>query len=238
MNIHKRYELAATLQGTYLSKFIFWNIKKQAPNFSDIYKEESVAYNKRGMFYQGFKLLNKAVELDPKEHLGYRGWMKLYKLKDYKGAISDFEKLNKISPDYANIMPGEDVNYLLAISYQGLGDFEKSKKYYERFFKENDQNRLNNTPYIYVNFGFLLEKMGDYKGAMLQYNESLKKGTYKYSESYYRKGNLFEKMAIKDSAKICYKKALLQYDKGYRVKDIYNEVFNEIYREEIQIKVK
>ena len=68
MNIHKRYELAATLQGTYLSKFIFWNIKKQAPNFSDIYKEESVAYNKRGMFYQGFKLLNPNSAIEKKEY--------------------------------------------------------------------------------------------------------------------------------------------------------------------------
>lgn len=233
-----RFKIAEDLQGTYLSQYMFNMLKKENPYDSNIYHEQSVAFNKMGMYFEGFKLLNKAVGINSKEHLGYRGWMKLCKLKDYKGAISDFEQLNKISPKYARIIPGESINYLLAISYQGLNNYEKSKKYYDFFFKESDISLLRNMPYVYVNYGILLEKNGSQSDALAQYDKSLKIGYYKFSESYYNKGIVFEKMGLKDSAKICFEKALTQYDKGFRVKDIYNEAFNELYREDIIEKQK
>lgn len=233
-----RFKIASDLQGTQISSYIFSILEKKFPKDSNIVLEKSVPYNKRGLYSEGFKLLDQAVRLNQKEHLGYRGWIKLNKLKDYKGAISDLEKLNKISPKYSYIMPGEDINYLLAISYQGSGNYEMSKKYYQIFFKETDSLLLHSIPHTYVNYGILLEKLGNYPEAMFQYNKSLKIGTYNFAESYYNKGILFEKMKLKDSAKICFEKALQQYDKGYRVKDIYNEVFNEIYREDITNKIE
>ena len=232
LNAEKRFSLAESMQGTYFSDKLFEILSIQNPNDSYVYRERSVAYNKRGMFNEGFKLLNTAVKLNPKEHLGYRGWMKLYKLKDYDGAIHDFETLIKISPDIIKIMPGEDVYYLLAISYQGKNNLKKSKYYFEKYF--NNRKQKEYIPQIaYVNYGILLICMKDYNHSYIMLDKSLKVNQYQYAESYYYKGIYYERVKKTDSALINYKKALIQYDKGYREKDVYNEVFNELYREDI-----
>jgi hypothetical protein len=53
------------------------------------------------------------------------------------------------------------------------------------------------------------------------------------TEAYYFKGLSFEKLNLKDSAKINFIRTLALYNKGYKNKDIYNEMFQEIYRENI-----
>ena len=78
---------------------IWWNVKsdREKSNFfanirdyekaieydqdnSDAWMERSVSFNKAGDFHKGFEYLDKAVELDPKLHLGYRGWIRLRKM--------------------------------------------------------------------------------------------------------------------------------------------------------------
>ncbi|PRB03810.1 hypothetical protein CQ046_08435 [Chryseobacterium sp. MYb7] len=230
LNKDRRFILAEDLQGTQLSQFMFKVLRKQYPDYSDVYHEQSVAYNKRGLYHEGFKLLDKAVLLNPKKHLGYRGWMKLEKLKDYKGAIIDLEKLNALTPN--DDVQGENINYLLAISYQGLSNYDKSKHYYERFFETTDSATLNLKSIVYVNYGTLLEKLNLNQEALKQYNISLK-GHFKFSEAYFHKAEVFEKLGIKDSSKYYYKKALHQYNNGSKLKDVYNEVFNELYESDI-----
>lgn len=237
LNKEKRFLLAEGLQGRQLSQFMFGILTKQYPDYSDAYHEQSVAYNKRGLYYDGFKLLDKAVMLNPKRHLGYRGWMKLEKLKDYKGAIIDLERLDILTPNIVDNVQGENINYLLAISYQGLGNYDKSKHYYERFFETTDSATLNLKSIVYVNYGTLLEKLNLNQEALKQYSISLK-GHFKFSEAYFRKAEIFEKLRLKDSAQHYYEKALIQYDNGSKLKDVYNEVFNELYREDIVRKIK
>lgn len=238
VNKNIRYTLAESLQGTYLSQFMFKNLIKQYPNFSDAYREKSVAYNKRGLYSEGFKLLDKAVNLNPKEHLGYRGWMKLYKLKDYRGAINDFERLDALTPDYVDTAQGEYISYLTAISYQGLGEYQKSKEYYGKYFKTADSTTLSINSIVYVNYGTLLEKLGLYEEALDQLNKPLNTKGFKFSEAYFHKAEVFEKLSKKDSARYYYKEALHQYDNSSKLKDIYNEVFNELYRQDIVVKIK
>ncbi|MBT2623632.1 hypothetical protein [Chryseobacterium sp. ISL-6] len=233
----KRFVLAEGLQGTQLSQFMFKVLIKQYPDFSDAYHEQSVAYNKRGLYHDGLKLLDKAVLLNPKRHLGYRGWMKLEKLKDYKGAIIDLEKLDALTPNIIDDVQGENIYYLLAISYQGLGKYEKSKDYYEKFFKSSDSNTLFLKSITYVNYGILLEKLNFPQEALQQYNNSLK-GHFKFSETYFHKAELFRNLGLKDFADSNYKEALRQYDKGSKLKDVYNEVFNELYRQDIVSKLE
>ena len=59
---------------------------------SDDYMEYSVVkFNKAGDFHTGFIYLNKAVELNATSHLGYRGWIRLRKIRDYDNALSEAE---------------------------------------------------------------------------------------------------------------------------------------------------
>ncbi|HFK5574796.1 TPA: hypothetical protein ACG0AX_003160, partial [Elizabethkingia anophelis] len=100
-------------------------------------------------------------------------------------------------------------------------------------FQKADSTYLSLTPIIYVNYGILLEENGFPTEAMEQYNKSLKKGGINLSEAFYHKADLYKKLGIKDSSQYYFKRALDQYNKGYRLKDDYNEVFNELYKENI-----
>ena len=83
-----RFNFASHLQGEYISQKVFDILIYQYPDYSDAYFEKSVPFNKRGDYAKGFELLDKAVELDPDIHLGYRGYMKLRFLRDYDAALA------------------------------------------------------------------------------------------------------------------------------------------------------
>jgi tetratricopeptide (TPR) repeat protein len=78
---------------------------------SDAWMERSVAFNKAGDFEKGFEYLNKAVELDPKLHLGYRGWIRLRKMRDYDKALQDFNILDSLTPNFVDAPWGEDIDF-------------------------------------------------------------------------------------------------------------------------------
>ncbi|QBO58418.1 tetratricopeptide repeat protein [Chryseobacterium salivictor] len=231
INKEAKFAIGAGTQGTQFSQFIFAKLIKDFPTYSDAFFEKSVPYNKRGFYYEGFQLLNRAVDLNPKEHLGYRGWIKLNKLKDYQGAIKDFEKLDSLTPNYFDVNGGS-INYLLAAAYQGAGNFEKSRTFYEKLFKA-DEKQYPIFPISYVNYGILLGNMGLHRLAIKQFDISLNKSNYKFAESYYNKALIYKKLGEKDSVQILLKRALDSYDQGYKINDIYNEAFNELYRDDI-----
>ena len=67
------------------------------PYFSHGYRPMSVAYLKSGDFINWEKLMDKAVHLEPMEHLGYRGWCRNQFFRDYEGAIADIERLDSLT---------------------------------------------------------------------------------------------------------------------------------------------
>ena len=230
-NKETRFAIGSAPQGTQFSQFLLSTLIADFPNYSDTYFEKSVPYNKRGFYYEGFKLLNQAVDLDVKEHLGYRGWIKLNKLKDYQGAIKDFEKLDSLTPDYFDVNGGS-INYLLATAYQGAGNADKSRIFYEKLFKKS-KNNYPIFPISYVNYGILLNSIGLHTEAIQQFNIALEKTNNKQSEAYYNKALAYKKLGVSDSADVLFKNALNSYDQGYKIKDVYNETFHELYRDDI-----
>ena len=98
----ERFKIAEYSQGSYFSQTMFEILKFQHSDYSKVYVEQSVAFNKRGEYAKGFDLLDKGVELDPELHLGYRGWIKLRKLRDYEGALNDFNRLDSLTPKFVD----------------------------------------------------------------------------------------------------------------------------------------
>jgi len=228
----KRFKIGEELQGTYLSQTIFDILIWQYPEYSKAYMEKSVAFNKRGEYSKGFYYLNKAVKIDPVNNLGYRGWLRLVKLKDYKGAINDLEKLDSLTPNFEDYPWGENIHYLLGISYNGLGNLEQAKDEYNIYFNsEKDSSNLN--PMAFVYYGNILLKQDSLKKANKFFNIAISIDKNR-TEAYYFKGIYFKKINELDSSNINFKKSLKLYDKGYKNQDSYNEVFQEIYRKDIE----
>lgn len=69
------------------------------PNIARAYQQKAIPLIKDGLLEEAFLLENKAVALDPKRWLAYRGYLKCIKTKDYEGAILDFQKAAQLTPN-------------------------------------------------------------------------------------------------------------------------------------------
>tara|TARA_B110000037_G_C17037917_1_gene472408 strand:+ start:254 stop:1072 length:819 start_codon:yes stop_codon:yes gene_type:complete len=235
--LEKRFSLAENSQGSFLSQKMFDILIFQDSDYSDAYFEKSVAFNKRGEYNRGFELLNKAVELDPKLHLGYRGWLKLHKLRDYQGSINDLKRLDSLTPDFVDAPWGDNIHYVLGLSYKGLEQYDFALKEFDESIKtEKDSSWVN--PYVFLYKGIIFNKLEEYEGALKNLNVYLKQNYNNSPEAYFHKGITFKKLNDLDSAKACFKKSIELFNKGYKIKDIYNEVQDELYISDILEELK
>lgn len=63
------------------------------------YREKAIPLIKDGKFAEAFALEDKAVALDPKQWLAYRGFLKCIFAKDYEGALLDFRRADQLTPN-------------------------------------------------------------------------------------------------------------------------------------------
>lgn len=228
----KRYSFAEHYQGLYISQKLFDILIFQNPEDSNLYFEKSVAFNKRGEYSKGFHLLDKAVHLNPELHLGYRGWLKLVKLKDYQGSIKDLTRLDSLTPNIVDYPWANNIHFLLGISYKGLNNYNRAiQEFNKAINSQKDSSWVNHNLYLYK--GIILKEQGKYTDAIANFNACLE-GCYKQSpEAHYQKALVFKSLEKFDSAKISLNKSLELFNNGYKHKDIYNEVSNELYLSDI-----
>ena len=219
-----------------ISQKIFDVLISKYPSESKYYFEKSVPYNKRGNYLIGFNLLNKAVDLDAKSHLGYRGWLRLNKLKDYSGALQDFKTLDSLTPKFIDAPWGENIYYLKGICYLGLKEYTNASKEFDKYIKsEKDSSWVNPNMFLYK--GIAKSKLGDHKNAKLNFIACLKYNKNCTEAYYYYGENLLKKKSF-DSAKLMLNSAHDLISKGIKNKDVYNEVMYEIYPSDVEEKLK
>lgn len=217
-------------QGSLRSQYFLDLSIKSDSTFSYAYFEKSVPFNKRGDYAEGFRLLNKAIKLNPKMHLGYRGWLRLVKLKDYIGCISDLTKLQEIkSENRYNNAWGQNINYLIGISFFGLKIYDKAIKYFDFAIDENNKE-IDLNYYLYkaialFNTGGFEQSITCLK-ACIELNDN-------FTEAYYYLGLNYLKVEDLNKAKDNFNKAMNLYKQGYKIRNPYNEVFVELYVSDI-----
>ncbi|MGV0924875.1 tetratricopeptide repeat protein [Empedobacter tilapiae] len=232
---NKKFVLAGDTQGSFYSDFMFDRLLKSEPKNSKFWWESSVAYNKNGDFEEGMYRLNKATLLNPLDHLGYAGWIKYTKLKDYENALKDFHRLDKLS-NVVEYPWGENIYFQMGICYQGLGNYDSAIVYYDKFIA-SEKNPDNIYPRMYTYRGKIEADRKNYQKALDFYNKTIFLDK-NIAEAYYYKAVTYRLTNQKDSAKFNYQKALDLIKKNYKDQDIYDERFLEIYDTEIKDKLK
>jgi tetratricopeptide (TPR) repeat protein len=228
----ERLEQAEKKQGQYFSQKLFDILIFQNPDFDEAYFGKSIPHNKRGDYEKGFTILNKALQIDSRAHLGYRGWIKLRKLKDYQGCIHDLKKLDFLTPNFVDAPWGENIHYLLGQSYKGLKQYDLAlKEFDENLNTEKDSSWVD--PNLFLYKGIIYNELREYNRAIKNFDACLTSNYNNSSEAYFHKGIAFKKLNEIDSAKTCFKKAEELFNKGYKIKDIYNEVQDELYLSDI-----
>lgn len=210
-------------------------IKDQAlaicPEYSDIYRSKSTAYLKTGDFIQWKKLIDKAVELNPIEHLSYRGWCRFQFFRDYQGAIDDLEALNAMI-DY-NPGPCQNgfynLNIARALCYKMLGQQQKAIQIIEAHLADETQYT---GVYDLLHLGVLYLETGNLDAALKTLEQQETIGDL--AESQYHKARVLEQLGQKEAQKQALEQALALYQNSIFMSDPYGHQVDKIYLSDIQ----
>ena len=226
----ERYDLAAHMQGANLSQSIFEILKFQDPLNSRIYFEQSVPFNKRGDHERGFELLDKAVEYDSIENLGYRGYMKLRFLRDFEGAIQDFDNLDILTPNVIDTPWGEDIDFVRGESYFGLGDYQRAINHFTRSIENQGEDWVDIQAFVYL--GICEFKLDNPEKAIASYKKAIDQSKY-VCEAHLGLAEVYYEIGETEKAEEHVLKAEQYFI--YKRDDPYNEFLNEIYISDIEL---
>lgn len=222
-------------QGSRESQQHFDRAIELCPSFDYAYFEKAVPYLKRGEFITWKILIDKAVDLNPTEHLGYRGWCRYQFLADYNGAIKDIEKLSSIvTYDIGYSINGDyHLNIARALCYKGIGQIEKAIEIIEKQLSVKNYNAL---PYDYLHLGVLYLETGDHQKAITHFKKQLEINDYLAEIHYYLalayKGSSNQTDYIKSLAK-----AKEYYLAGKKRTDSYIDPMDKIYLIDIETEI-
>lgn len=225
-----RFLMAEHMQGSLLSQKVFELLKSKYPDYSNAYFEQSVAFNKYGNHAKGFELLNQAVDIDPELHLGYRGYMKLRFLREYEGALEDFDKLDTLTPNVVDAPWGENIDFLRGECYFGKKDFQTAIECFNRSIKNEKEGWADIQTFVYL--GLCEHELGNFEKAILEFNRALSQSEH-ICEAYFGLAKTYEKLGKIQLAKEHLAKA--EENIAYKRENEYNEYLNEIYLWEILV---
>lgn len=224
----QRYNFASNLQGFSLSQSMFEILKFQDPSNDRIYFEQSVPFNKRGYYNKGFQLLDNAVEIDPKMHLGYRGYMKLRFLRDFKGALEDFNRLDSLTPNVIDTPWGEDIDFLRGEAYFGLESYEKSVIHFKRSIENQGEGWADIQAFVYT--GLSEYELGNSEEAKKYFEKALNQSKYTV-EAHLGLAKIYKENGELEKSESHLDEAQKYFD--YKRNDPYNEYLNEVYESDI-----
>ena len=204
------------------------------PEYSDAYRAKSVAYLKTGDFISWKKLMDKAVEIKPADHLGYRGWGRFQFFRDYNGAIQDIERLDDlVNHDIGYSQNGTyHLNIAKALCYKMIGNKNKAISIIENQFKK-DSSSIG--VYDYLHLGVLYYEIKNYSKAIKTFEKQSQE--YNCAENAFYTALTYKSLGnFKE-----YEKYLLESEKLYLAKtymyDPYTHQIDKVYLSEIKNEI-
>jgi tetratricopeptide (TPR) repeat protein len=209
---------------------------KLCPKLDYAYMEKSVPYLKSGDFIEWRRLMDKAVEINPLGRLGYRGWCRYQFIRDYKGAIADFEQLDSMTQfDIGYSQNGDyQLNIAKALCYRAIGEKNKAMEIIQKQLSEKGYSPMT---YDYLHLGVLKMEIGDSKGAIEYLKKSIAYNDY-LAEPYYYLALIYKKQKLSKDFKENIEKAKSYYLKGYKRFDPYTHPMDKVYLSDIERELR
>jgi tetratricopeptide (TPR) repeat protein len=200
------------------------------PDRDDAYMGRSVAYNKGGEHATGFAMLNRAVELAPILHLGYRSFVKLYMMHDYEGALQDCLRLDSLTSYAKPGVWGEDLDMVIGLCYLQLNDFQKARLRFTNSINAvtKEVGKEWNSPRVFLYLGITLMKEKAYSQAIQTFDELIQLYP-NFSEAYYYKAQCYSALKDLKNAEATLEKCKQVFGKYGAEKNPYFELPYQIY---------
>lgn len=221
-----------TSQGSRASQILYDSVIALCPNFDMAYMEKAVPYLKRGDFIGWRTWMDKAVTLNPKEHLGYRGWCRYQFLRDYAGALEDLEQLEKIKPGNIGYSVNGDYHLQIAkaLCYKGLGQKEKAIQTIEAQLATPDYSPGY---YDYLHLAVLKIETGSPQLAIPVLEKQLTLSAA-FAETYYYQALAYKQLQDRSKMLENLAEAKKLYQDGRHRMDPYDNPMDRIYWEDIE----
>ena len=217
-------------QGTMENDLYYKLFLDKYPNTQEAYMSRSVSYNKRGDNAVAFAMLNKAVELNPIQNLGYRAFVKLYMMHDYDGALNDCLQLDSLASNSKPAVWGEDMDQVIGLCYLQINDYKNAKLYLNnsisRITKRNGKKWNSPRTFLYLGISLLKDKL--YKQAIEVFDELIGLNP-NYSEAYYYKAKSYYEQSDVINAKNSLQECKRKFEKYGIEKNAYFEMPYQIY---------
>lgn len=222
-------------QGSKASQLQFDSAIAICPTFDYAYFEKAVPYLKRGDFIHWKKLIDKAVALNPTAHLGYRGWCRYQFVRDYRGAIRDFERLDSLlGYDIGYSINGDyHLNVAKALCYKAIGQNAKAIQIIEEQLSQKNYTPMT---YDYLHLGVLKMESGDLTGGIDCLKRSIALNDY-FAEAHYYLGLIYKMQKHTKAYQESMLKARLYYEKGYKRFDPYTHPMDKVYLSQIENEI-
>lgn len=200
------------------------------PSYSYAYRSKSVAYLKSGDFLNWIKLMNKAVELDPIEHLANRAWCRFQFFKDYNGLLVDMSRLDSIYPyDPGYSVNGNyHMNVARALCYKAVGELELAISTLEGQLAKKDH--LGGL-YDYLHLGVMYLEAGDFEKALDAFLSQ--EAENDLAENQFYLGRCYRLIGDMEQSKLRFTRAKEQYQRGNTMDDPYAHQEDKIFMSDI-----
>lgn len=219
-------------QGSRESQLSFDKALALCPAFDYAYFEKAVPYLKRGEFVTWKLLIDKAVELNPTGRLGYRGWCRYQFLRDYEGAIADFEKLQSYFPDDIGYSQNGDYHLMIAMAlcYKALGQKQRAIEIIEAQLQQSNYSPML---YDYLHLGVSKLELQDYAGAIAALGKSIVLNDY-LADNYYYLALAYRGLGNSQLFTENMLKALAFYQQGRVRRDPYTHPMDKVFLSDIE----
>jgi len=226
------YYPQGTPQETFLIKEGLYHNSKSA----DLWREFGAPCLKRGLAKKAYEYYGKAVELDPGNWQGWRGYLYLYFYRDYEKALLDFKATDILTPDFVDYPQSTSVYFMSAICYLQLDDYEEAIRFLDKHIKEElksvEKKYLD--PRVFLYKGIAYFKKGELAKASLVFKEGLENENEKNADLWFwlaksesKQGNLSKALLALDNSE-------KQYLLGHFNERAYVEEFYQVYLAMIQ----
>lgn len=158
------------------------SLLKIEPDNAQYWQLKAMPYFKHRQYEVGMQFLDKAVAIDPKEWLQYRGFIYCIFAKNYTAAITDYSLFKK---QYGvQVRMEHSTNFYLGLSYLMLNKLDSAKYFFEEDITNSKESSIHFMNWFYL--GIIQYEKEHYEKAIEYFDKTLKEYSTFSDAQYYK----------------------------------------------------